>query len=38
LPDESIPLGVEGQVEELIKQAVNPKNLAAMYIGWCPFL
>lgn len=38
LPDESIPLGVEGQVEELIKQATNPKNLAAMYIGWCPFL
>ncbi|KAI0384338.1 phosphatidyl inositol 3-kinase [Hypomontagnella monticulosa] len=38
LPDESIPLGVEGQVEELIKQAVNPRNLSAMYIGWCPFL
>ncbi|KAI2611792.1 phosphatidyl inositol 3-kinase [Hypoxylon sp. NC1633] len=38
LPDESIPLGVEGQVEELIKQAVNPKNLSGMYIGWCPFL
>ncbi|KAK4155321.1 hypothetical protein C8A00DRAFT_42044 [Chaetomidium leptoderma] len=38
LPEESIPLGVEGQVEELIKQAVNAKNLAAMYIGWCPFL
>ncbi|KAH8661929.1 phosphatidylinositol 3 [Xylariales sp. PMI_506] len=38
LPDESIPLGVEGQVEELIKQAVSPRNLTAMYIGWCPFL
>ncbi|KAK3372021.1 phosphatidyl inositol 3-kinase-like protein [Podospora didyma] len=38
LPSESIPLGVEGQVDELIKQAVNPTNLAAMYIGWCPFL
>lgn len=38
LPDESIPLGVEGQVEELIKQAVDPRNLSAMYIGWCPFL
>ncbi|KAI1105988.1 phosphatidyl inositol 3-kinase [Jackrogersella minutella] len=38
LPDESIPLGVEGQVEELIKQAVDPKNLSSMYIGWCPFL
>lgn len=38
LPNESIPLSVEGQVEELIKQAVNPRNLTAMYIGWCPFL
>lgn len=38
LPDESIPLGVEGQVDELITQAVDPRNLAAMYIGWCPFL
>ncbi|KAH8677021.1 hypothetical protein BGZ61DRAFT_520585 [Ilyonectria robusta] len=38
LANESIPLGVEGQVEELIKQAVDPRNLAAMYIGWCPFL
>ncbi|POS80813.1 protein kinase rad3 [Diaporthe helianthi] len=36
--DESIPLGVEGQVEELVKQATNPRNLSAMYIGWCPFL
>ncbi|KAI4595424.1 serine/threonine-protein kinase M1 [Pestalotiopsis sp. 9143b] len=38
LPNESIPLSVEGQVEELVKQAVHPRNLAAMYIGWCPFL
>ncbi|KAJ4386405.1 serine/threonine-protein kinase M1 [Gnomoniopsis smithogilvyi] len=38
LPNESIPLGVEGQVEELIKQATNPRNLSSMYIGWCPFL
>ncbi|KAG6067261.1 hypothetical protein E4U32_004269 [Claviceps aff. humidiphila group G2b] len=37
LPNESIPLSVEGQVDELIKQAVDPRNLAAMYIGWCPF-
>jgi serine/threonine-protein kinase ATR len=37
LAGESVPLGVEGQVDELIKQAVNPKNLAAMYIGWCAF-
>jgi serine/threonine-protein kinase ATR len=38
LPRESIPLGVEGQVEALIQQAVDPRNLTAMYIGWCPFL
>ncbi|KAB5547104.1 protein kinase rad3, partial [Coniochaeta sp. 2T2.1] len=38
LPDESIPLGVEGQVEELVKAAMDPRNLTAMYIGWCPFL
>jgi serine/threonine-protein kinase ATR len=38
LPNESIPLSVEGQVDELIKQAVDPRNLTAMYIGWCPFL
>lgn len=37
LAGESVPLGVEGQVDELIKQAVSPKNLAAMYIGWCAF-
>ncbi|KAL2758545.1 hypothetical protein ACRALDRAFT_2099058 [Sodiomyces alcalophilus JCM 7366] len=34
LPNESIPLGVEGYVDELIKQAVDPRNLSAMYIGW----
>jgi len=38
LPNESIPLSVEGQVDELIKQAVDPRNLTAMYLGWCPFL
>ncbi|KAM0333504.1 hypothetical protein ACHAQA_002167 [Verticillium albo-atrum] len=38
LPNESIPLGVEGYVEELISEAVDPRNLSAMYIGWCPFL
>jgi serine/threonine-protein kinase ATR len=35
---ENIPLSAEGQVEELIKQAIDPRNLTAMYIGWCPFL
>lgn len=38
LGGETVPLGVEGQVEELIKQATNLHNLASMYIGWCPFL
>jgi serine/threonine-protein kinase ATR len=38
LQGESVPLGVEGQVDELIKQAVSEKNLAAMYIGWSQFL
>ncbi|RGP60551.1 putative uvsb pi-3 kinase [Fusarium longipes] len=33
LPTESIPLGVEGQVEELIKQAVDPRNLAAIHLA-----
>ena len=38
MENETIPLGVEGQVEELIKEAVSAKNLSSMYIGWCPFL
>ncbi|KAL9604378.1 MAG: hypothetical protein Q9219_000566 [cf. Caloplaca sp. 3 TL-2023] len=38
LPKESAPLSVEGYVDVLIKQARDPKNLAAMYIGWCAFL
>ena len=37
LPMESVPLSVEGYVEELIKQATDPERLAAMYIGWCAF-
>ncbi|KAJ5108762.1 hypothetical protein N7456_005437 [Penicillium angulare] len=32
-----IPLSVDGQVDELIMQATDKKNLAAMYIGWCSF-
>jgi serine/threonine-protein kinase ATR len=28
---------VEGYVEALIAMARDPKNLAAMYIGWCAF-
>ncbi|KUJ09266.1 protein kinase-like protein rad3 [Mollisia scopiformis] len=38
LAGESVPLGVEGQVDELIKQATNKVFLAGMYIGWCSFL
>jgi serine/threonine-protein kinase ATR len=38
LAGESVPLGVEGQVDELIKQATNQTYLAGMYIGWCAFL
>ncbi len=37
LAGESVPLGVEGQVDELIKQATNQTYLAGMYIGWCSF-
>ncbi|KAL2062316.1 hypothetical protein VTL71DRAFT_6582 [Oculimacula yallundae] len=37
LAGESVPLGVEGQVDELIKQATNQTFLASMYIGWCSF-
>lgn len=37
LPMESVPLSVEGYVDELIKQATDPERLAAMYIGWCAF-
>lgn len=37
LPNESVPLSVEGHVDELIKQATDPRNLTAMYIGWCSF-
>ncbi|KAI8840920.1 hypothetical protein BC829DRAFT_16893 [Chytridium lagenaria] len=31
-------LGVEGQVQDLIAEATDPKNLAVMYIGWAPYL
>lgn len=36
-PTESVPLSVEGYVQELIQQAVDPFRLASMYIGWCAF-
>ncbi|KAL9021748.1 MAG: hypothetical protein Q9185_001112 [Variospora sp. 1 TL-2023] len=37
LPMESVPLSVEGYVDELIKQATDPRRLSAMYLGWCAF-
>jgi serine/threonine-protein kinase ATR len=37
LAGESVPLGVEGQVDELIKLATDQTYLAGMYIGWCSF-
>lgn len=37
LPGESVPLSVDGHVDELILQATDKRNLAAMYIGWCAF-
>ena len=37
LPNESVPLSVEGHVQELIRQATDPMRLASMYIGWCSF-
>ncbi|KAL9104639.1 MAG: hypothetical protein Q9163_000443 [Psora crenata] len=37
LPGESVPLSVEGYIDDLIKQATDPFKLASMYIGWCAF-
>ncbi|EOD43838.1 putative inositol kinase kinase protein [Neofusicoccum parvum UCRNP2] len=37
LPNETVPLSVEGYVDSLIEKARDPHNLAAMYIGWCAF-
>jgi len=34
---ESVPLSVGGYVEEMIKRAIDYRNLARMYIGWCAF-
>lgn len=34
---ESVPLSTEGYVDSLLRAARDPKNLAAMYIGWCAF-
>lgn len=34
---ETVPLSVEGYVDAQIEAARDPRNLAAMYIGWCAF-
>ncbi len=33
----SMPLSVEGQVQQLIAEASNKDNLAQMYIWWMPW-
>ena len=35
---DDLPLSVEGQVEELIKNATDINNLSQMFIGWAAFL
>ena len=37
LPNETLPLSVEGYVDLQIKEAMDQWNLARMYIGWAPF-
>lgn len=34
---ETVPLSVEGYVDALCQMARDPRNLCAMYIGWCAF-
>jgi len=33
-----LPISVEGQVHQLIEEAVSPENLSQMYIGWSSWL
>jgi serine/threonine-protein kinase ATR len=33
-----MPLSVEGQVQELLRDAADIKKLETMYIGWAPYL
>ena len=37
LSDNKIPLSIEGQVQKLIHEATDEKNLVNMYCGWMPF-
>eukprot|EP00026_Physarum_polycephalum_P005034 Phypoly_transcript_05060.p1 GENE.Phypoly_transcript_05060~~Phypoly_transcript_05060.p1 ORF type:complete len:665 (+),score=115.45 Phypoly_transcript_05060:90-1997(+) len=36
--DVGLPLSVQGQVYQQIAEAISPKNLSQMYIGWAPWL
>lgn len=36
--DEGLPLSVEGQVEEFVRQAIDIGNLSQMFIGWAAYL
>ncbi len=33
-----LPLGIEGQVDDLIDQARDVTNLSKMYIGWAAYM
>jgi len=33
-----LPLSIEGQTQELIRQATSAKNLSQMYIGWASYM
>lgn len=38
IADKHIPLSIEGQADELIKQATDSKLLVQMYVGWTAWL
>jgi FKBP12-rapamycin complex-associated protein len=35
--ENSVPDGIEAQVQRLIIGATSHENLCQSYIGWCPF-
>ncbi|KFM65503.1 Serine/threonine-protein kinase atr, partial [Stegodyphus mimosarum] len=35
---QGLPLSIEGQVNHLIQEAVDIRNLSQMYIGWAPYM
>jgi hypothetical protein len=36
--DDGSSIPVAQQVDELIREAINPENLALMYVGWLAYL